>query len=153
MMGRLRRIRWTNCPMPIEAVSPSPLTPMHTSLRLASSAPVATDGMRPCTALKLCERLRKYAGVLDEHPMPLGLITNSGSTPISNMASIMRSEIALCPHPAQSVVFPPLYSTTVNPIRLVLGPGAVVPGSTVVDDIYLPSMLVNSSVIDRASSG
>ncbi len=64
--------------------------------------------MRPCTALKLCERLMKYAGVFDEQPMPCGLITNSGSTPISYKASMMRSEIALWPHPAQSVVLPPL---------------------------------------------
>ena len=39
---------------------------MQISLRLANRAPVATDGMRPCTALKLCERLRKYAGVFDD---------------------------------------------------------------------------------------
>src|ERR1700742_4463636 len=74
--------------------------------------------------------------------MPLGLITNSGSTPISYMASIMRSEIALWPHPAQSVVLPPLYSMTVRPMRLVLGapdPGAADPGSTVVVPIWIPS--------------
>jgi len=35
--------------------------------------------------------------------MPLIFITRSGSTPISNMASMMRSEMALCPHPAHSV--------------------------------------------------
>ena len=64
--------------MPIEAVSPSPLTPMQTSLRFARIAPVATEGMRPCTALKLWERLMKYAGVLEEQPMPLGLMSNSG---------------------------------------------------------------------------
>ena len=45
--------------MPIEAVSPSPETPSACRVRLASSAPVATDGMRPCTALKPCERLMK----------------------------------------------------------------------------------------------
>jgi hypothetical protein len=45
--------------MPMEAVSPSPLTPSADQLRLASRAPVATEGMRPCTALKLCERLMK----------------------------------------------------------------------------------------------
>src|SRR5947209_19829286 len=108
MIGRLRRIRCMNCPIPIDAVSPSPLTPMQTNLRFASNAPVATDGMRPWTALKLCERLRKYAGVFDEQPMPLGLITYSGSTPISYIASIMRYEMALWLHPAQSVVLPPL---------------------------------------------
>jgi hypothetical protein len=45
--------------MPIDAVSPSPLTPMQISRRFASIAPVATEGIRPCTALKLCERVRK----------------------------------------------------------------------------------------------
>ena len=47
MSGKLRRIRWTNCPMPIDAVSPSPLTPSATSFELANTAPVVTDGMRP----------------------------------------------------------------------------------------------------------
>src|SRR6266508_5950316 len=41
---RLRRIRWTNCPIPIDAVSPSPETPRGSSVRLARAAPVATDG-------------------------------------------------------------------------------------------------------------
>ena len=50
----------------------------------------------------------KYAGLFDEQPMPLSLITRSGCTPISYMASMMRSEIALCPQPAHSVVLPPL---------------------------------------------
>src|SRR5512142_128278 len=107
----------------MEAVSPSPLTPSEIRLRFASSAPVATDGMRPCTALKLCERLMKYAGLFDEQPMPEGLITRSGCIPISNIASMMRSEMALWPQPAHSVVLPPLYSSTVRPIRLDLGWG------------------------------
>ncbi len=38
--------------MPMFAVSPSPLMPMHSSFELAISAPVATDGIRPCSALK-----------------------------------------------------------------------------------------------------
>ena len=42
----------------------------RSSCWLASTAPVATDGMRPCTELKLCERLMKYAGLFDEQPMP-----------------------------------------------------------------------------------
>src|SRR5215472_19258507 len=125
MIGRLRRIKCTNCPMPIEAVSPSPLTPSAIRLRFASIAPVATDGMRPCTELKLCERLMKYAGLFDEHPMPLSLATFSGFTPISNIASMMRSEIALWPQPAQSVVFPPLYSRTERLMRFVLGAGVL----------------------------
>ncbi len=48
-----------NWPMPIEAVSPSPETPSADIVLFASSAPVATDGMRPCTLLKLCARDRK----------------------------------------------------------------------------------------------
>ncbi len=52
-------------------------------VRFASSAPVATEGMRPCTLLKLCERFRKYAGLLDEQPMPDSFITRSGWMPIS----------------------------------------------------------------------
>ena len=58
-MGRLRRIMCTNWPMPIEAVSPSPETPSVVMVWLARMAPVETDGMRPCTLLKLCERLMK----------------------------------------------------------------------------------------------
>ena len=51
-MGTLRRMACLNWPMPMEPVSPSPLTPMAVRLRLATMAPVATDGMRPCTLLK-----------------------------------------------------------------------------------------------------
>src|SRR5438552_13260433 len=107
----------------MDAVSPSPLIPIARLLWFASMAPVATDGMRPCTELKLCDRLMKYAGLFDEHPMPESLITFSGRTPISYMASIMRSEMALCPQPAQSVVLPPLYSITLRPRRLIFGAG------------------------------
>src|SRR6266581_4286424 len=64
MMGRLRRMRWINWPMPMEAVSPSPLTPKASRLRLASIAPVAMEGMRPCTALKLGYALRLHAHVV-----------------------------------------------------------------------------------------
>src|SRR3984957_4809965 len=56
--------------------------------------------------------------------MPLILMTRSGCTPISYMASTMRSEMALWPQPAHSVVLPPLYSRTLRPMRLVFGPGA-----------------------------
>src|SRR6185295_19341930 len=123
MSGRLRRIRCTNCPMPIAPVSPSPLTPIDSMLRLASIAPVATDGMRPCTELKPCDGLRKYAGLLLEQPLPESLITRLGSTPMSKKASMMRSEIALCPHPAQSVVLLPRYEPTSRLIRFVRLPG------------------------------
>ena len=107
MTGRLRRIRCTNWPMPIAPVSPSPLTPIASRFLFASIAPVATDGMRPCTELNPCDGFRKYAGLLLEQPMPESLMTRFGSTPISKNASMMRSEIALCPHPAHSVVLLP----------------------------------------------
>ena len=58
--------------------------------------------------------------------MPLGFMTRSGDTPISYMASMMRSEIALWPQPAHSVVLPPLYSAMDSPIRLVFGTGVLV---------------------------
>ena len=45
--------------MPMEAVSPSPETPSAVMVRLASTAPVVTLGMRPCTLLKLNERFIK----------------------------------------------------------------------------------------------
>src|SRR5579883_561418 len=120
-MGILRRIRCTNWPIPIDAVSPSPLTPIATRPWFASNVPVAIDGIRPCTLLKLGDRLMKYAGLFDEHPIPESFATRVGSTPISNIASIIRSEIALCPQPAHKVVFPPLYSTTVRPMLFVFG--------------------------------
>ena len=72
-----------NWPRPIDAVSPSPDTPTETRFRFARTAPVATAGMRPCTALNPCAREMKYAGVFDEQPMPESLITDSGRTPIS----------------------------------------------------------------------
>ena len=40
-----RRIACTNWPMPMEAESPSPETPMYSSSRLARFAPVSTEGM------------------------------------------------------------------------------------------------------------
>ena len=88
-------------------VSPSPVTPTAIILRLATTAPVATDGMRPCTELKPCDVPRKYAGLLLEHPMPDSLMTWLGSTPISKNESINRSVMALWPQPAHSVVLVP----------------------------------------------
>ena len=93
--------------MPIAPVSPSPLTPIASIVLLASMAPVATDGMRPCTELNPCDWFRKYAGLLLEQPMPDSLSTRFGSTPISKKASMMRSVMALCPQPAHSVVLLP----------------------------------------------
>src|SRR6185369_8059777 len=112
-------------------------------------APVPTDGMRPCTELKPCASPRKYAGVLLEQPIPDSLMTSLGWMPISKKASMMRSEIALCPQPAQSVVLPPRYSITGSPMRLVFGAGVLVG----VVAIYLPSIVMISSVMERASLG
>src|SRR5215467_7509612 len=77
MIGRLRRIRCTNWPMPIAPVSPSPLMPMAMRFLFASIAPVPTDGMRPWTALNPCDVPRKYAGLLLEQPIPDNLTTRS----------------------------------------------------------------------------
>ncbi len=83
---------------------------------LARIAPVDTAAIRPWTLLKLCDRLMKYAGLFDEQPIPLIFITRSGSTPISYIAWIIRSEMALCPQPAQSVLLPPRYSRMGRPM-------------------------------------
>ena len=84
--------------------------------------------------------------------MPLIFITRSGSTPISNMASIMRSEMALWPQPAHSVDLPPRYSTIgkADVIHLrARGPTRSCGGH------YKPSLVANSSVmrarVDRQS--
>jgi hypothetical protein len=49
--------------------------------------------------------------------MPESFSTRFGSTPISTNASMMRSEIALCPHPAHSVVLLPRYWVTSRLMR------------------------------------
>jgi len=54
-----RRTMCANWPRPIDALSPSPETPMQYSSEFAMLAPVATEGMRPCTELKPCDRFRK----------------------------------------------------------------------------------------------
>src|SRR5262245_15659279 len=110
--------------MPIAPVSPSPLMPIAIILRLATTAPVPTDGIRPWTELKPCALFRKYAGALLEQPMPDSLMTWVGSMPRSKNESMMRSVIALCPHPAHSVVFEPRYASDSRPMRLTFLPGA-----------------------------
>src|SRR6185436_6975222 len=96
---------------------------MAAIVRLASRAPVATDGMRPCTELKPCDWLRKYAGLLLEQPMPESLTTCVGSIPISKNASMIRSVIALCPQPAHSVVLLPRYCDISRLMRFVRAVG------------------------------
>ena len=85
--GTLRRQISLNCPMPMLAVSPSPLMPIQSNFELATIAPVATEGMRPWSALKPWLAWRKYAGVLLEQPMPLILTVVYGLRPIALHAS------------------------------------------------------------------
>src|SRR5690348_1005293 len=85
------------------AVSPSPLMPMHSSLRFARAAPVATEGIRPCSASKPWLYWRKYAGVLLEQPIPLNFTVLYGLTPTDLHASIRWLVMLLWPHPLQSV--------------------------------------------------
>src|ERR1700722_14934592 len=87
--------------------------------------------------------------------MPLILMTRSGCTPISYMASTMRSEIALWPQPAHSVVLPPLYSRTLRPMRFVFGPGAdvgsAVGGGTMLFGLHASEFVGDGARIERQS--
>ena len=85
-MFRFRRIAWINCPIPIDAVSPSPDTPRKAKSLLTMFAPVVTEGILPWTVLNPCDFPRKYAGVLDEHPIPDILAIVSGAIPFSQAA-------------------------------------------------------------------
>jgi hypothetical protein len=70
-------------------------------------APVAIEGMRPCTALKPCAPLAKYAVVFDEQPMPDSLASCSGRSPSSQIAWMIDDVTESCPHPAHSVDIAP----------------------------------------------
>src|SRR5689334_17814406 len=87
----LRPMAWQSCPSPMESESPSPETPTQTRWRLAALAPVATDGMRPCTELKPCACLTKYAVVFDEQPMPESLASVCGGMSSSQHACTMEA--------------------------------------------------------------
>jgi len=63
--------------------------------------------MRPCTELKPCEALRKYAGVFDEQPMPLSFATPCGAMSSSKNAWTIAAVIESWPHPAHNVDMPP----------------------------------------------
>ncbi len=71
--------------------------------RLASAAPVTTDGIRPCTLLKPCPAPRKYVGVFDEQPMPDSFATRCGAIASSKNAWMIAAEIESWPQPAHSV--------------------------------------------------
>jgi len=79
----------------MDSESPSPEMPMYTRSLFAAFAPVATAGMRPCTALNPWDCLMKYAVVFDEHPMPLIFAARCGGTSSSQndctMAAVTES--------------------------------------------------------------
>src|SRR5579863_1586824 len=96
----LRRMAWQNWPSPMESVSPSPDTPMYCNARLAALAPVAIEGMRPCTELKPWPPLTKYAVVFEEQPIPESLIRFFGSMASAQQASTMAAVTESWPQPA-----------------------------------------------------
>ena len=92
------------------AVSPSPETARKLRPLFTKLAPVVTEGIRPWTVLKPWLFPRKYAGVFEEHPIPLIFAIFSGEIPFSHAAWIMLFEIWSCPHPGQSEDLLPVYS-------------------------------------------
>ena len=102
-MSTLRRMAWQSWPMPMDRESPSPEIPTYSRPRLAALAPAAMEGMRPCTELKPWASFTKYAGVLDEQPMPESFATRCGSTSSSKNACTSAAVTESCPHPAHSV--------------------------------------------------
>ena len=75
--------------------------------RFAAFAPLATLGMRPCTELKPCDCLMKYAVVFDEQPMPLIFAARCGGSSSSQNAWMIAAVTESCPHPAHSVLIAP----------------------------------------------
>ncbi len=106
-MFTLRRIAWHSWPRPMDRESPSPEMPTYSRSRLAAFAPAAMEGMRPCTELKPWASFTKYAGVLDEQPMPDSFATRWGSTSSSKKAWTSAAVTESCPHPAHSVDIAP----------------------------------------------
>ncbi len=56
-------------------------------------APVVTDGILPWTVLNPWLLPRKYAGVLEEHPIPLIFAMPSGGIPFSQADWIITFDI------------------------------------------------------------
>src|SRR5580704_6438425 len=106
-MLTLRRMAWQRWPRPIESESPSPEMPMYINSRLAAFAPVAMGGMRPWAEFKPCAELTKYAGVLEEHPIPLSFAMRCGGVESSQSARTIAAVMESCPHPAHSVDMAP----------------------------------------------
>ncbi len=65
------------------------------------------EGMRPCTELKPCPPLTKYAVVLDEQPMPESFTMSFGSSDRPHTASMTAAVMESCPQPAHSVDIAP----------------------------------------------
>src|SRR5262245_30757329 len=102
-MFTLRRITCASWPSPMDNESPSPEMPMYVSARLAAFAPLAIDGMRPCTELNPCDCFMKYAVVLDEQPIPLSFAARCGGISSSQNAWTSAAVTESCPHPAHNV--------------------------------------------------
>ena len=90
-----------NCPIPILAVSPSPETARKFKSLFAILAPVVTDGILPWAVLNPWLCLKKYAGVLLEHPIPDILAIPSGVIEFSHAAFIITLDMASWPQPGQ----------------------------------------------------
>src|ERR1700751_1873157 len=76
---------------------------------------MAIEGMRPCTELKPCPPLTKYAVVLEEQPIPESFTTFCGSSARPQHASTMAAVIESCPDPGPSVERAPPASRRVKP--------------------------------------
>src|SRR5690606_25826076 len=100
-------------------------------------APVAIEGMRPCTELKPWPPLTKYAVVLDEQPMPDNFTSCSGRIDICQQASTSAAVMESCPQPAHNVDIPPSYSRRVNPNSVLGRPGCATFGLAMKLMIYL----------------
>src|SRR5271154_4107205 len=73
------------------------------------------DGMRPCTELKPCEPLTKYAVVFDEQPIPDSLTSCSGCRDSPQHASTSAAVTESWPQPAHRVDMLPSYWRRVSP--------------------------------------
>ena len=134
MSGRLRRMRCTNCPMPMEAVSPSPLTPRAIKLRLASRIEavgavheVSGTLRRATDSAQLRDPLRLHAHVIHGFDDALGDGVMAATGAQSGLAAFVVDD-------AQS-----------NAVCFRFGGRC--------GRHYFPSIVLNSSVTERASSG
>ena len=142
-----------NCPAPIETVSPSPVTPSAIRFLFASIAPVATDGMRPCTELKAMRPVHEIGRALRRAADPAELrhalrfyshfvhrIDDAFRNRVMSAAGAQRGLAAAIIDDLQSDA---IRLRSRSRVGVLVG---VVP-------IYLPSIIMSSSVTDRASIG